>query len=291
MTQTFKTLARSLAVSAGLVLAVLPGAVCAQAQEAGDKVVARVNGTAITEKDVALAQAEIGDRLQRIPQNARRRVLIEFLIENQLIAEAAVGKGIETSDDFKDRLAYWKRRSLREAYFENVVSGSISEAEMRKFYDEKIKPQSSGEEIRASHILVKTKEKAVEIYEMLVHDGDFAELAKKNSQDPGSRNNGGDLGYFSKGMMVPAFEKAAFALKDDEISEPVQSRFGWHIIKLVDRREKSAPPFETVKPRLRMFMIRERVKTVTDDLRGKAQLEYLDPEVKQQVEGATQPKN
>ncbi|MEM9028522.1 MAG: peptidylprolyl isomerase [Pseudomonadota bacterium] len=248
------------------------------------KVVAKVNGAVITEKDVALAEAEIGAQLSRVPQNARRRVLIEFLIENQLIAEAANTAKLGETPAFSERLAYWKRRSLREAYFESQILAKVTDADLRKFYDDNIKPSAAGDEIRASHILVKTEDKAKEVYEALVHDGDFAELAKKNSEDPGSRERGGDLGYFARGMMVPAFEKAAFALKKDEISQPVKSRFGWHIIKVIDRRKKAPPAFDSVKDRLRIVVVRERVKSIVDGLRKSAKLEYVDPAIRKQVE-------
>lgn len=281
----FETLKRT-AVAAAFIGCVTAATLAfAQKDTGASKVVAKVNGVEITEKDVSLAMAEIGHRLARIPKRAHRRVLIEFLIENHLIAEAAKEKKVAESDDFKSRMSYWKLRSLRESYFERIVQNAVTDAEVRKFYDEKVTPAAKGEEIRAAHILVKSEDKAKEIYEQLVHEGDFTELAKKNSIDPGSRARGGDLGYFSKGMMVPAFEKAAFALKKDEISQPVKSQFGWHIIKLLDRRSKQPPPFETVKQRVRILLIRQRVKELVAGLRKSANLEYVDPEIRKQVEG------
>lgn len=247
------------------------------------KVVAKVDGVAITEKDVSLAEAEIGQQLASLPQEARRRVLVEFLIENELLAKKGQAEDVASTEAYTDRLAYWKRRSLREAYFEKIQS-EISEADLRQFYDENLKEAGGGEEVRASHILVENEDKAKGIYEQLVHDGDFAELAKKNSIDPGSRDQGGDLGYFGRGMMVPAFDEAAFALKQDEISEPVKSQFGWHIIKVVDRRQKAAPPFEQVKERIRVALLRPKVKELLDNLRKDAELEYIDPEIRRQVE-------
>ena len=247
------------------------------------KVVAKVNGTEITERDLKLAEAEIGGQLDRVPAEARRRVYLEFLIENQLVADKAAADKLGETADFSGRMAYWKRRSLRETYFEKMASG-VDEAELKALYDKEVKGSSSGEEVRASHILVDNEDKAKEIYELLVHDGDFADLAKKHSKDPGSGPNGGDLGYFDKGMMVPQFEKVAFALKKDEISDPVKSQFGWHIIKLVDRRQRAAPPFDAVKPQLETYLLRQKVRVIVDDLRKSAQLEYIDPEFKKQVE-------
>ena len=268
------------ALAAAAIVALLPAA----ASRADDNtVVAKVNGVEITERDLKLAEAEIGAQLARVPEEARRRVYLEFLIENQLVAEQAVTDKLGEGQDFSGRMAYWKRRSLREAYFEKLAS-AVSEADLKAVYDKEIKGAETGEEIRAAHILVETEEKAKEVFELLVHDGDFADLAKKHSKDPGSGPNGGDLGYFGKGMMVPPFEKAAFALEKDQVSDPVKSQFGWHIIKLIDRRQKAAPPFDAVKPQLESYFLRQRVRDVVDGLRKSANLEYIDPELKKQVE-------
>ncbi|MEO1265837.1 MAG: peptidylprolyl isomerase, partial [Pseudomonadota bacterium] len=209
-------------------------ALAGAASAADDTVVATVDGMQITEADMTSARAEIGRQIASMPPPAQRRVLVEFLIENQLVAGSKSGKELAETGLFKQRVEYSKRRILRDLYFEKEVRDSVSEAEIKAFYDREVGKIPSTEEIKASHILVKEEDKAKEIYEKLVHDGDFAELAKENSIDPGSKARGGDLGYFAKGQMVPEFEKAAFALKEDEISEPVKSQFGWHIIKLTD---------------------------------------------------------
>ncbi|MFY0615823.1 MAG: peptidylprolyl isomerase, partial [Hyphomicrobiaceae bacterium] len=123
-------------------------------------------------------------------------------------------------------MAYWKRRALREAYFEKAIQPAITDAEAKAFYDAEAAKAKGGGQIRARHILVKTEEKAKEVYELIAHDGDFVELAKKHSTGP-SGPNGGDLGYFGPKQMVPEFSKAAFALKVGEVSPPVKTQFGW----------------------------------------------------------------
>lgn len=280
---THRGFAAGASAIAALVAVVIATMSAAPALSDESKVVAKVDGAVITEKDVALAEAEIGQQLEALPAEARRRVLVEFLIENQLLAKEGQSQNLSATDAFTDRMEYWKRRSMREAYFEKLES-EISEADLRKFYDENLKETGGGEEIRASHILVETEDKAKEIFEQIAHDGDFVELAKKNSIDPGSRAQGGDLGYFGRGMMVPAFEEAAFGLDVDQVSEPVKSQFGWHIIKVMDRRKKAAPPFEEVKERIRVALLRPRVKALLDQLRKDAELEYIDPEIRRQVE-------
>ncbi|MEQ1613537.1 MAG: peptidylprolyl isomerase, partial [Hyphomicrobiaceae bacterium] len=172
------------------------------------------------------------------------------------------------------------------------VKASISDDEAKKLYDAQVaqmaktKPE---EEVKASHILVKEEDKAKEIATKLASADDkaFAEAAKANSLDPGSKEDGGSLGYFGRGQMVPQFEEAAFKLKKGEISPPIQTQFGWHIIKVEDRREKPAPKvpeFAAVKDRIVASLMHKKAQETLEGLRAKAQLEYVDPEVKKQVE-------
>lgn len=250
----------------------------ASAQDAS-AVVAKVNGAVITEADLAFAEREIGANLNQAQisdASQRRRVLIEFLVENQLLAEAAAKTQIPGSDNFAGRMAYWKRRALREAYFEKSIQSAITDAAAKAFYDAEAAKAKGGGQIRARHILVKTEEKAKEIYEMIAHDGDFVELAKKHSTGP-SGPNGGDLGYFGKGQMVPEFSKAAFALKVGEVSPPVKTQFGWHLIKLEDRRQSSMPPFAQLKPRIVEHLARQKTREIAATLRKAAKIEYVDP--------------
>jgi peptidyl-prolyl cis-trans isomerase C len=247
-------------------------------------VIAKVNGKTITDTDMKLAEAEIGSDLGSLPDATRRRVLIEFLIENQLFADAAEGQRLGAGQSFDERMQYWRRRALRDAYFDKSVRQTISDADAKKFYENQVGSLKSDEEVRARHILVVSKDKAREVYEKLAHGSDFAQLAREYSKDPGSKDQGGDLGFFGRGQMVPQFEEAAFRLKKGEVSEPFESQFGWHIVRLDDRRQRSAPAFEAVKERVVASMIHKKAQQVAADLRGKAQIEYIDPELKRSLE-------
>jgi peptidyl-prolyl cis-trans isomerase C len=262
-------------------LAIMLGGSGAGAQE---RVIAKVNGKTITDTDMKLAEAEIGTDLGSLPEATRRRVLVEFLIENQLFAEAAEGQKLSASPSFDERMQYWRRRALRDAYFDRSVRDAINDVDARKFYDSQVKAQKPEEEVRARHILVESKDKAREIFEKIAHGSDFAQLAKENSKDPGSKDQGGELGFFKRGQMVPQFEEVAFKLKKGEVSEPFESQFGWHIVRLDDRRQRSAPPFEAVKDGVVASMIHQKAQQVAADLRGKAQIEYIDPEIKRSME-------
>ena len=266
------------------------------AAAAEDQVVATVNGKTITEADVKLAEAEIGSDLGSLPEATKRRVLVEYLIENQLFAEAAEGDKLGSTPEFDGRMQYWRRRALRDTYFEKSVKESVTEADAKRLYDQQVKLLKPEEEVKARHILVDSEDKAKEIAEKIAHGADFGEMAKQHSKDPGTKEDGGSLGYFSRGQMVPQFEEAAFKLEKGDVSDPVQTQFGWHLIQVEDRRERQPPSFEAIKDRLIVSMMHRKAQEIATQLRGSASIEYVDPEIKEQVErekaqpGAAAPK-
>jgi peptidyl-prolyl cis-trans isomerase C len=274
------SIAHRLGVAVAALLVLLGGF----AAEAQDSVVAKVNGKTITEADMKLAEAEIGSDLGTLPEPTKRRVLVEFLIENQLFADAAEGQNLASGAAFNERLQYWRRRALRDAYFDTTVRSTINEAEARKLYEGMVGAAKPEEEVSARHILVDSKDKARELYEKLAHGSDFAQLAKEHSKDPGSKDQGGQLGFFTRGQMVPQFEEAAFKLGKGEVGEPFQSQFGWHIVRVDDRRQRPVPRFEAIKDRVVADMIHKKAQQIAGDLRGKAQIEYIDPEIKSAIE-------
>ena len=275
--------------AAALLTAPLPVAIHLAGESAAqekqqDKLVAKVNGKSITESDMQLAEAEIGNELGSIPPEARRRVILEYVIENQLFADAAEAAKLGSGAAFEERMNYWRRRALREYYFEAELNKSVSEADAKKFYDQQVGSAKAQEEVRARHILVESEDLAKQLHGRITKGEDFIALAKEHSKDPGSKDDGGDLGYFGKGQMVPVFEETAFALKAGDVSTPVKSQFGWHIVKVEDRRARGAPPFDSIKERIVASMIHRKAQEVAADLRAKAQLEYVDPAIKAQIE-------
>lgn len=269
----------SLAVCAAAFMLLAAAMVGAQ-----EKVIAKVNGKIITDEDLRLAEAEIGSDLDNLPAATRRRVLVEFLIENQLFADAADGQKLGSDAAFDARMQYWRRRALRDTFFDRSVKGQVQQGDAKKLYDQQVGGQKGEDEVRASHILVESKEKARELFEKIAHGADFGRLAKEHSKDPGSKEQGGSLGFFARGQMVPQFEEAAFRLKKGEVAEPFETQFGWHIVKLEDRRDRPAPPFEAVKDRIMASMLHDKAKQIATDLRGKAQIEYVDPVVRKSID-------
>jgi peptidyl-prolyl cis-trans isomerase C len=260
-------------------LLLLLGSLGATAQEA---VVARVNGNAITEADMRLAETEIGNDLGSLPVSTKRRVLVEFLIENQLFADAAESQKLGSGGAYNERIQYWRRRNLRDVYFDKAIKNTITDAEARRFYETNVKGTGE-EEVRARHIQVRTKEQARDLFEKVAYGTDFAELARKYSQDAGSKEQGGDLGYVSRGQLAPELENAAFGLKRGEVSQPFQTQSGWHILQVDDRRTRKASDFDAVKDRIHAAIMQEKTERIVADLRGRAKIEYVDPEIKKSV--------
>lgn len=262
----------------------LTSAAAPLAAVAEDKVVATIDGKPITEGDLAVAESEIGSDMGTMPADQKRTSLLEFLIDNQLFAEAAENEKLNDGPDFQTRLNYLKRRALRELYFDKVIKASVSEADARKIYDEQVKLLKPEEEVSARHILVDTEAEAKALKEKIDKGADFAQLAKENSKDPGSKDDGGNLGYFGHGQMVPQFEEVVFKLKKGEVSDPVKTQFGWHLVKLEDRRVKQPPAFEIVKDRIIQSMLLKKAQQTAIALRSKAKIEIVDPVIKKTVD-------
>ena len=250
----------------------------------GDTVVATVNGQPITESDLRFAENELGGEIANLPPEVKRRALAEYLIDNELFAKAAEEAKISATPEYEQQMRYLKRRVLRELYFDKTLKGKIGEDEAKKIYTEKIAQLKPEEEIEARHILVDSEEKAKELHTKIVAGADFAQLAKENSTDTGSKDQGGVLGYFGHGQMVPEFEAAAFKLEKGQVSEPVHTNFGWHIIKVDDRRKKEPPSFAAVKDTILNSLVVRKAQDTATELRSKAQVEYVDAGIKKQVE-------
>jgi peptidyl-prolyl cis-trans isomerase C len=268
--------------SVAVVLAalLLPGAAAAQS-ESGSKstVVATVNGYDITASEVQLAADDILPQLGEVPANLRFPFVVEYLIERHLLAQAAVNEGITDSEEYKRRLAFYQAKALRDAYFAAELKPSVTDEAVRTSYDEQASKVEAEERARARHILVASQDEARDIAGRLANGEAFETLAAEYSLD-GSSELGGDLGYFTAEEMVAPFSEATFALEVGEVSEPVQTEFGWHVIKLEDRRTGGALPFEDVENAIRMVLTRQAVQDKLVELRLGADIEVHDPDLK-----------
>ncbi|MEM6615175.1 MAG: peptidylprolyl isomerase [Pseudomonadota bacterium] len=236
-----------------------------------DNTIATVNGEAITEADLGAAEAELSDTVSEMGDEERREYLLNFLIDMKVMAGEAQQRGFGEGPEFEARIALLRERILMQSVLDEARA-SVTEEDLRAFYEEAVGGADPQEEIRARHILVESEDEAKTLLTEIEGGADFAEMAQEHSTGP-SGPAGGDLGFFQRGQMVPPFEEAAFALEPGGISEPVQTQFGWHIIKLEERRPVSPPPFEELEPRIREIMERQAQASLVEELRGAATIE------------------
>ncbi|ALE04103.1 peptidylprolyl isomerase [Bartonella ancashensis] len=242
-------------------------------------VMAVIDGKSITVGQLDELALEINSNLSRIPDEQRRVTVLKAYLDMQALAKEALRKGIDKTETYDKRMAMMRDNVLQQIYFKQVVVDKITDSDLKVLYDKEVTSFPKEDEVKARHILVKTEEEARALIERLKKGEDFEEIAKKDSTD-GSAAVGGNLGYFSQGQMVKPFEDAAFRLKVGEYTEePVESPFGWHIIKVEDRRLRQPPAFDDVKEILRTQVVKERYQTLVADLRSKVRVEYPDPEI------------
>lgn len=273
---------------AGALVAAALSALPAAAQDgtaAGQEkiVAATVNGDEITASDVAIAVSTLAPALEQVPPAQRPQVVLDLLIDMNLLADAAEKAGLGDDPFLEQRMSYYRKQVLRDLYMEKIVGPKVADEAVKARYEAEIGKLTPGKEVNARHILVDDEEKAKALIEELKGGADFAALAKDNSLDPGSAQNGGSLGFFGPGQMVPAFEKAAMALEPGTFTEePVQSRFGYHIIKVDEARDQAVPTFEEVGDRIRQLMLREAFVAELESLKENATIEKLTPQPQQQ---------
>jgi peptidyl-prolyl cis-trans isomerase C len=273
MASIFLLMVRALGALALAVLIAAPTA-ASRAQDA-DPVVARANGVDIRQSDLAAAEDEVGPNMPQMGPDQKRDYLITYLADVIVLAQAAEQQKLAERDDVKHRIQFERNKVLMETLLQNAGKAALTDDAMRKVYDEAVKQQAPEEEVHARHILVSTEDEAKAIEDQLKKGADFATLAKERSKDPGAAD-GGDLGYFTKDQMVPEFADVAFKLDKGQISDPVHTQFGWHIIKIEDKRIKPTPTFDEVKGQIENYVARRAQADLVAKLRSAANIERLD---------------
>src|SRR3954466_14752301 len=263
----------STAVAGCLAVALLAG-LPLRAEEA-NPVLAKVNGAEIRASDVALAEEELGPSLAQMDPASKKENVLSFLIDMKIVSKEAEDKKVAEREDFKTRLPFARNRLLMDNLLASEGKAATTDENMKKVYEDAAKQISGEQEVHARHILVETEDQAKKIEDQLKKGADFAELAKKESKDPGA-SDGGDLGFFTKDQMVPEFSAAAFSLEPGKISDPVKTQFGWHIIKVEEKRTRKAPDFEQVKPQIETYVVRKAQADYVAKLRTAAKVERLD---------------
>jgi len=234
-----------------------------------ETVIARVNGQEIKLGHVVIARATLPQQYQQLPPEVLYDAIVEQLIQQSALQQAF---GDEVPQRVALSLENERRQLLAGEEIERIMAGAASDADLKAAYDAAYGEGYDAREFNAAHILVETEEEAKAIKAELDGGADFAALAKEKSTGP-SGPNGGDLGWFEKGMMVPEFEEAVTALEPGQVSDPVKTQFGWHVIVLNDSRTKEAPAFDTVREELAGELRQKAVADRVDALVAEATVE------------------
>jgi peptidyl-prolyl cis-trans isomerase C len=253
------------------------GGVLAIASDANadPKVLAKVDGVAITEDDVADAMLDIGPGLpQKLDGPGRQKYVLDYLIDMKLVAKKAEADKMDSGEVFTRRLAYYHDKLAMEAVLTDVATKAATDEAEHKAYDEAAKAQPPQPEIHARHILLPTEDEAKAALARIKNGEDFAKVATELSKDPGGE--GGDLGWFTKDKMVPEFADAAFKMEPGQVSEPVKSQFGWHVIKVEEKRMKTFPSFEQIKDQAAHYVAQKAQGDMITKLREAAKIDRLD---------------
>ena len=276
-------------ISAAALALLLANAAPAWAQDPAkdkDPVVATVNGAEVHQSDLAVAEEEAG-QLPPMSPDQKQDYLVQFTADMLLLAKAAEDKKIGDSDAFKHKLAFARNKLLMEALLQSVGKAAMTDEAMHKVYDDAVKQMAPEQEVHARHILIRAaagdekaskaaEDKIKAVIVRLKNGEDFAKVAAEVTEDPSGKANGGDLGYFTKEQMVPEFSDVAFRLDKGQISDPVKTQFGWHVIKVEDKRTKPMPSFEEVKPQIEQFVTRKAQADLVASLRASAKIVRLD---------------
>ncbi len=256
-----------------LSIALLPPGI-GWAQE--DEVLATVNGDAITRADLQAAYVDLPQQVRQMPLETIEGPLLDQLIDQALLIDEAKERGLESEADVEAAMERAADSILLRALVERTVSETVTEEALQEAYEDEVANAEPAEEVHARHILLESEEDAKAVIAELQGGADFETLARERSTGP-SGPNGGDLGYFREGSMVPEFAEAAFSMEPGTYTEePVQTQFGWHVIRVEDKRTVE-PSFEEMEPQLREALEREVFANLLEDLRGEAEIERMIP--------------
>jgi len=255
-----------------------------------DPLVAKVNGVEVHQSDLAVAEEEAGQIPPMSPE-AKQDYLVQFVADMILVSKAAEDKKLGDTTEFKRKVEFARKKFLMEGLLQSIGKDALTDDAMHKVYDQAVKQIGEEKEVHARHILFRVpagdekagkeaEDKTKAVIARLKKGEDFAKVAAEVTEDPSGKANGGDLGYFSKDQMVPEFSEAAFKLEKGQISEPVKTQFGWHVIKVEDKRVKEAPKFEEVKPQIENFVVRKAQAEMVTKLRAEAKIERMDKPAK-----------
>ena len=257
------------------------------ASTADDPLVARVNGIDIRQSHLTIAEEDLGADLERVPAEVKQEQILAYVADIIMVAQAGEQKKLQDSDEFKRRIAFLRSKLMMGLMLQTAARDSANDDSLRKVYDEQIRPMGATEEVKARHILFRADpkdEKALAEAEAKARAAlarikggeEFAKVASELTEDPTGKENGGQLDYFTKQQMVPEFANVAFQMFPGQISNPVRTQFGWHLIQMEDKRNRPVPEFDKVKDQIEAFVVRRAQTELISQLRERAKIERLD---------------
>lgn len=265
----------------GLLLGLMTPALLAPAaaqEEQPDRsqlLIATVDGQEIRQADVSALVATLPPQTQQLPREQLLPLVLQELINNKILVKLARRDGLDKEPEFERQIKSAAEQILRQIFLEQLSEAALNDEAIQKYYDENIGSAKGNVEVRARHILLETEEDALAVVEEIESGGNFEQLARDRSTGP-SAPAGGDLGYFTRDAMVAPFAEAAYAMAVGEVSEPVQTRFGWHVIKVEDRRETAPPPLEQVRDEITRQLFRQVVQNTISGERENSEVVLYD---------------
>lgn len=242
----------------------------------GNPVVAKVYGQDIMRSDVFNFISNLPENVRQMPIQNLFLLALDQVVNNKVISEKAKDAKLEDDKEVTDLMKQAKDQIIRNVYLERQVDAQITNKKLTEAYQKLLENVSKIQETKARHILVQTEDEAKAIIKQLDGGADFAALAKEKSTGP-SADRGGDLGYFAKNEMVPEFANVAFDLDVGQYTkDPVKTQFGWHVIKVEDRRQRPEPEFEKVKPQLEAQLRQQTLANLVDGWKKDAKIEKFD---------------
>ena len=249
---------------------------------APDTVVAKVNGAPITQGDLAIASDDPALSLPGVDDAQKKNLLVDYMVDLKVGAQAADAAKVAETPDFQRKLAYFRDKLLLDEYLEREARKAVTPEAAKALYEQTVKAMKPDEEVHARHILVDNEDDAKKIAARIKGGEDFAKVAGEASKDPGSKAEGGDLGWFTKERMVAPFAEAAFKLNAGQVSDPIKTQFGWHVIKVEEKRVKPVPTLAEMKEQVEQYITRKAQQDLILKLREGAKIERTDaaPETK-----------
>lgn len=254
------------------------------AGENNDPVLARVGDNEIHLTDLMREAQTLPQQYRSMPLQAIFEPLLQRMIARVLVVNAAEAQELDKRKDIANEISRNRAVLLQQVYMQEFVGAGPTDAEVKAYYDKEIASKPGIEEVRARHILVETEDTANELTAKARNGDDFAELAAAHSTGP-SKSQGGDLGFFKQGDMVPAFSEAAFSMQPGDVSDPVKTRFGWHVIKVEERRAAPPPSLEESQEEIRQQLGQTAMQGEIERLRKDVKIELFNPDGTPREEG------